>query len=56
MKLIKLLFIFLPTYAFADMDKVCTIDIEQTAATKKDWQEVYNNDCFSNGSRIKSWR
>ena len=48
MKLIKLLFIFLPTYAFADMDKVCTIDIQQTAATKKDWQEVYNNDCFRN--------
>ena len=48
MKLIKLLFVFLPTYAFADMDKVCTIDIQQTAATKKDWQEVYKNDCFRN--------
>ena len=48
MKLIKLLFIFLPTYAFADMDKVCTIDIQQTAATKKEWQEVYKNDCFRN--------
>ena len=51
MKLIKLLFIFLPTYAFADMDKVCTIDIQQTAATKKDWQEVYKNDCFRNNGK-----
>ena len=48
MKLIKLLFIFLPTYAFADMDKICVLNLENTAAVKQDWTNVFKDRCERN--------
>jgi hypothetical protein len=48
MKFLKIFFFFVSSNLFADMDKICVVNIETTAAIKQDWTNVFKDRCERN--------